>query len=184
VTPQRLSELDPKVRRRALLLSALTIVVVWAILVAVYSVIPVNKETTAGALVRLVIGVVVVAVVLLHQTNRILKAELPELRAAEALALVFPIFILLFSLLYLSLSHSAPLTFNERLDHVRALYFTITVFSTVGFGDIAPRTDGARLICSVQMLLDLAFVGLVVRLLFNAARSGLGRSRDEANAPA
>lgn len=187
MTPQRLSELEPRARRRALLVSAVTVAVAWAIFVAVYSQIPVNQETAAGALIRLVVGILVVAFVLLRQTNRILKAELPELRAAEALAFVFPIFILLFSIIYLSLSHSSPLlhpAFSEQLDHTRALYFTITVFSTVGFGDIVPRTDPARIIVSAQMLLDLAFVGLVVRLLFNAARSGLGRGTQEASGAA
>ena len=62
-------------------------------------------------------------------------------------------------------------TFTQPLDHTRALYFTISVFSTVGFGDITPRTDTARLIVAAQMLLDLAIIGVVVRLIFNAARS-------------
>jgi hypothetical protein len=53
--------------------------------------------------------------------------------------------------------------FTERLDHTRALYFTITVFSTVGFGDITPRADLARIIVSIQMLLDLVILGSVVR---------------------
>jgi hypothetical protein len=41
----------------------------------------------------------------------------------------------------------------------------------VGFGDITPRTDTARLIVAAQMLLDLAIIGAGVRLIFNAARS-------------
>ena len=49
--------------------------------------------------------------------------------------------------------------FTERLDHTRVLYFTITVFSTVGFGDITPRADLARIIVSIQMLLDLDILG-------------------------
>ncbi len=68
-----------------------------------------------------------------------------------------------------------------RLDHVRALYFTISVFSTVGFGDIVPRSDTARVIVSAQMILDLALLGAVVRLIFNAARSRVeGRAADGA----
>ena len=65
--------------------------------------------------------------------------------------------------------------FSQKLDHSRALYFTITVFSTVGFGDITPTNDAARLMVSVQMLLDLFIIGVVVRLLINAAKMGLGR---------
>ena len=41
----------------------------------------------------------------------------------------------------------------------------------MGFGDITPRTDPARLVVAAQMLLDLAIIGAVVRLIFNAAKS-------------
>ena len=77
----------------------------------------------------------------------------------------------------LSLSHASAGTFTEQLDHTRALYFTITVFSTVGFGDITPKTDLARVIVSIQMLLDLVILGSGVRLLLNAAQTGLARAR-------
>jgi hypothetical protein len=69
------------------------------------------------------------------------------------------------------MSHEAAKTFTQALDHVQALYFTVSVFSTVGFGDITPRTDPARLVVAAQMLLDLVVIGAVVRLLLNAARN-------------
>jgi hypothetical protein len=47
------------------------------------------------------------------------------------------------------------------------------VFSTVGFGDITPESNGARIVISTQMLLDLVVIGAVVRLLVSAAKSGL-----------
>ena len=53
-------------------------------------------------------------------------------------------FLVAFSAIYLSMSHEAASTFTEPLDHARALYFTVTIFSTVGFGDITPKTDAAR----------------------------------------
>ncbi len=70
------------------------------------------------------------------------------------------LFLVLFSGVYLALSHNTS-AFTQSLDHTRALYFTISVFSTVGFGDITPRTDTARLIVSAQMLLDLVVIGAV-----------------------
>ena len=63
-------------------------------------------------------------------------------------------------------------------EHTRALYFAVTIFSTVGFGDITPKTDLARIIVSIQMLLDLVIIGAVVRLLLTAAQAGLARARD------
>jgi hypothetical protein len=62
------------------------------------------------------------------------------------------------------------------------------VFSTVGFGDITPKTNPARLVVSAQMLLDLAIIGIVVRMIINAARSRIaprdGGGRDSRPAPA
>ncbi len=106
-----------------------------------------------------------------------LAADLPELRAIEVLAIVVPLFLFLFASLYLTMSHSSAAAFSEPLDHTGALYFAITIFSTVGFGDITPKTDLARIVVSAQMLLDLVLLGTLVRLLVTAARSGLSRGQ-------
>jgi hypothetical protein len=59
-----------------------------------------------------------------------------------------------FAIVYVSMAHANPVSFSEQLSRTAGLYFTITVLSTVGFGDITARTDAARLIVSLQMLLD------------------------------
>jgi len=59
--------------------------------------------------------------------------------------------------------------------HTGSLYFTITVLSTTGFGDITPVSDTARLIVSTQMLTDLILVALVVKTIVSAARLGMQR---------
>ncbi|MHB1594307.1 MAG: potassium channel family protein [Streptosporangiaceae bacterium] len=56
---------------------------------------------------------------------------------------------------------------NCRSD---SLYFTVTVFATVGFGDIVPKTETARLVVTGQMLTDLVIIGLVVEAIFGAVR--------------
>ena len=44
------------------------------------------------------------------------------------------------------------------------------MLSTVGFGDITPKTDVARIIVTVQMVLDFLVLGVVVRLIIDSAR--------------
>jgi len=95
-----------------------------------------------------------------------------------AMATIIPLFLVLFAWIYLTLSHSDPSAFSEPLTRTSALYFTVTVFSTVGFGDIVPRIDPARLVCTVQMLADLAVLAVVVRLIFGAAARGVDRRRE------
>ena len=55
------------------------------------------------------------------------------------MALVIPIFIVVFAWTYLTLARSDATGFSQPLTRISALYFTVTVFSTVGFGDITPN---------------------------------------------
>jgi voltage-gated potassium channel len=174
VTPRRLSDLEPHRRRRVLVRAVASIALTWAASLAVYYLAPAGRAGEVHEVVWLVVGLLLVGVVVLRRTRRILAADFPGLRAVEGLAVIFPLFLLVFAALYLALSQVTPSTFSQELDHTKALYFAITVFSTVGFGDITPTTNTARVVVSIQMLLDLVVIGLVVRLFINAAKSRLG----------
>jgi uncharacterized protein with GYD domain len=60
------------------------------------------------------------------------------------------------------------------------MYLSATVFTTVGFGDITAKTEAARIVVTIQMMLDLVIIGLVVRLVVNAIKIGQ-RRRDPAS---
>jgi voltage-gated potassium channel len=94
------------------------------------------------------------------------------LRAVQALGGTIPLLLVAFAAGYLSLSHADGAHFSEPMSHTGALYFAVTVFSTVGFGDITPEGDVARVVVSVQMILDLVVIGAVVKLLTTAAKGG------------
>jgi len=178
VMPDALASLDAWQRRKLLARTGAFIVLVWVVLFTAYFLDPISNVSDLSPLIRLVVGSIVIVIVLSWETTRILRAEHPEVRAVEALGTVIPLFLVIFSIIYLSMSHINKGTFSVALDHVRALYFTVTVFSTVGFGDITPHTDGARLIVAVQMLLDLVIIGVVVRIILGAAKTGRARANE------
>jgi len=153
----------------------------WGLLIGVFYILPVDGSSGKALAIRLVASVIIIFGVVLWQWRRINASELPELRAAVAVGFLVPLFFVLFATTYLSMSHAGPTTFSQVLDHTRALYFTITVFSTVGFGDITPRTDVARAIVMTQMVLDLIVIGVALRILFTAAQQRLDAGSDEAS---
>ena len=56
----------------------------------------------------------------------------------------------------------------------------MTVFSTVGFGDITAKSEGARVLVTAEMALDLIIVGVGVHTLLNFVQ----RERDRLAGPA
>ena len=42
------------------------------------------------------------------------------------------------------------------------MYYSYTTLSTVGFGDLTPRSDYERLICIVVLLLGVAIFGIIM----------------------
>ena len=116
-----------------------------------------------------------------RQVRRVKRSRFPTVRAIEALILIAVMFLALFAGVYVMLSASDPMAFTEQLDHFTAFYFALTVLATVGFGDITPVSDLARLICMIQMAIDIVFIGILVKVLGGAAKQGL-QSR-QAKAP-
>jgi voltage-gated potassium channel len=55
---------------------------------------------------------------------------------------------------------------------------TVTLFSTVGFGDITPQQETARLLVTTQMLLDLVILGLGLQAILGAVKRGRASSDD------
>ena len=78
-------------------------------------------------------------------------------------------FILLFAYLYFA-TDSIGLTpysrpFSEKIDFVKAIYFSIVSFHTIGFGDIHPVTATGRTIVMVQSAFSIFFTALFSGLL-------------------
>jgi voltage-gated potassium channel len=172
-----LRDMPPSVRRRFLALSIVRLVLSSTCFVIAYYVLPLNQGYSGTAVVELVIGLVLVAGLILFQARAVATSLFPRLRAVMALGLSIPLFVLIFATTYYKLGQSQAGSFSQAMTRTDSLYFTMTVFSSVGFGDIVPRVESARIICMVQMLGDLIFVGLAVRIILGAVQAGLRHNR-------
>ena len=123
MSPTSLESLDRRQQQRVVARSGIRILVSIVLLFALYGTLPVADRTGFGTLLELFIGLIIFGAVLGWQVLKIMGAEHPELRAAEALAIAVPVVLIVFAFTYLSLSHAQPGSFSEPLNHVRADLF-------------------------------------------------------------
>jgi voltage-gated potassium channel len=170
--------------RRRVLRSLLRAAFTSTVLVALYYWLPLTGKLEGSTVVLLLAGLVLFAGIITWQVRAILRSDYPGLRAIEALAAAIPMFLLVFAATYVKLADAEPSAFSEPLSRTDAIYFTITVFSTVGFGDITPVATPARVIAMVQMLGDLVVVGLVLQVMLGAVKEGRQRRAADSAGPA
>jgi voltage-gated potassium channel len=137
-------------------------------LVVLYYLLPLDHSSAGTTVTILVIGLAVFIGLVAFQTRAILRSPFPGLRAIEALATSVPLFLLLFASTYVVMAAMSASNFDGPLTHTDGLYFTVTVFSTVGFGDITAHTQAARLVVTGQMICDLVILGLAIKIIVGA----------------
>lgn len=167
--------LPPRQRRRLVAAVVLRTIGVIALVVAAYFLLPLDHTFGFETVIGLILGVLALFAVVGWQVWKITRSDYPTIRAVEALALIIPLYVLLFATLYFLMNHANESTFGSPLSRVDAMYFSATVFTTVGFGDITAKTEAARVLVTIQMMLDLVIIGLVARLVINAIKVGQRR---------
>jgi voltage-gated potassium channel len=170
---------DRKARRQMLVESGARIVATMVAMFALYAVLPIPGTSGAAALAGLIAGLLAFTVLVGWQIHSIVSARQPVLRAIEVVAFALPLLVVVFAYVYLWISQSDPGAFSEELDRIGAVYYAVSIVSTLGFGDISPITDGTRLVVTLQMLFDIALIAGFARLVIIAARTGLRRKRSE-----
>jgi hypothetical protein len=128
--------------------------------------------------VVLVVGVALLAGMIVWQVRVIERLTYPAIRALQSLSSTTA-FLLLFASTYYILSLVDPETFTEPLTRRDALYLTVTIFATVGFGDISAKVETARLVVTAQMLLDLVVLGLGIQVILGAVKRGKANADTE-----
>jgi hypothetical protein len=165
-------------------LVALRAIATVAVLLALYYLLPLDGGgADLSTFAKLALGLVFFLVLMTWHVRLIGKSEKPALRALEGMVLAVPLFLLLFAAAYFQLSQSDPANFTSELSRTDALYFTVTIFSTVGFGDISAHTEPTRLVVSAQMMLDLIILGVGVKVILGAVDRGRERLAGDADEP-
>jgi voltage-gated potassium channel len=57
----------------------------------------------------------------------------------------------------------------------------LTVFATVGFGDITPVTQLARVLVTIQMVVGLLTVGVIAKVVFGAVQVAESRQSERSS---
>jgi voltage-gated potassium channel len=175
--------LAPAKRRLLIMLALLRSLAATAVLVALYYLLPLNHIPHVPLGVILAIGLAVLVAVTAWQVRAITRARYPGVRAVETLAATVPLFLLLFASAYYLMARANPASFTQHLTRTDALYFSVTIFSTVGFGDITPVAESARLVVTAQMILDLLVLGLGIRVFVGAVERGRQRTQPDTADP-
>lgn len=174
------SEAPPRqVRRRRAVFIMFRSLFVATVVVFAYFVLPLDKPLSMDSGVEFVIGLTVISALMTWEVRGILRSPFPAIQAMATVVVTVPMFFVLFATTYYLMENAEPKSFSEPLTRLDSLYFTVTTFATVGFGDITAVSQAARVVTTIQMVLGLVLVGLIARVIFGAvqvarSRRGLG----------
>lgn len=136
-----------------------------AILLAYFALPPGKLDPVSAARALLLVGLAIGLLMLLYARGlrRVSGSARPVMRVLSMLIVFFVVLVVLFSYVYLSMEARMPGQIPGLDSHIDALYFTVTMLTTVGFGDIAPAGQTARAVATGQMVFNLVFLGVAVR---------------------
>jgi len=128
---------------------------------------------SVGVIIGMIFLASIYVVFFIRSIRAVQKSQFPGIRAGEAMLSSGILLLAIFASIYSLISLQDPEAFTEVLTPFSSIYFSLTILATVGFGDIAPSSVPARSVAMVQMVLDLVFIGVLVRVLTNAAKRSI-----------
>ncbi|MGH8827253.1 MAG: ion channel [Jiangellaceae bacterium] len=125
-----------------------------------------QRSTLVGLLggIGLVLGGLAGFLVLLRLQIRSAAGETPVLAVAQRLLTTLYLLVFFFAAVYYGLSLTSG-HLNGVATKIDALYFSATIVTTVGFGDITAVGQVARVIVTTHMIFDLVYIGVAIRML-------------------
>ena len=162
-----------------------TVVVLVAVTIA-FAVLPWGDVTmSSGPLVAVFFtaGLVGTAALVFSQAWAYRQAAGTGTARLRGLLVAVYIAVLFFSTVFYLLERSQPGQFAELETRVDAVYFALTVLSTVGFGDVHAVGQTARVLVSAQIVFNLLVISLAVGAVRDAARPRPKAAGEEVQQP-
>ena len=103
------------------------------------------------------------------QIRSIHKSGRPEARWIESLIVLGIFFLTIFARSYRILTAGYPHAFSQPMDTLNSYYYALGILSTAGDGTLVAVSNPAKIITMLQIVADLALIGLLVRVLAGAA---------------
>jgi voltage-gated potassium channel len=139
-------------------------VVVIAISTGVYFVLPLGPFGTTGtwtSVAIFTIGLVAISAAIERQVRRYRSGASSLIAVLASLYLA----VLFFSAIYFGLAVHEPWTIASLQTKLDALYFALSITTTVGFGDIHAVSQVARGVVTVHMVFNIGFIGIAVSVI-------------------
>ncbi len=152
---------------RNLLLGALTNVAAIAAGTAVYFALPLGVFGATGTWAfvgAFALGLVLVATLIVRQVLRFRSGA----TALTGVLISLYLAVLFFAAVYFGLSAHWPGSIAQLRTKVDALYFALSITSTVGFGDVHAAGQLARAVVDVHLMFNLGFLGVAVHAVRSA----------------
>ncbi len=148
--------------------------------VVLYYVIPFDRHglDTAANTLQIVIAILVFLVLawLLQRQARALVLGGGRPAQVQSLVFLVVVVVLFFSLTYLGMADQF-VGLDSKTD---SLYFTISTLATVGFGDVHPVGQSARVVVIVQMVFDLVYLAALASVIAGLVRRRVATLRGDA----
>jgi voltage-gated potassium channel Kch len=172
VSEQATPRADKAAWRRLLVLVAVLSAYV-AVVLGAYFALPPAELTFSNIWPAVLLGLLSLGILVggyVMSLRSIETAQYPLMRSFAILVVLLTAFIVVFSHIYLNMETRNPESLPGLETHLDGLYFTVTMLATVGFGDITPVTQTARAVATAQMVINLVFLGALVRTAMSVGR--------------
>lgn len=130
-----------------------------------------SYDSIATLVVSLLASVVIWVLLVVRELIKLRNSPYPLIRLSGALVATITLLVIAFAQIYLTMDHANPGEFSQPLNKMAAMYFSMTITATVGFGDIVAKTDPARGVVTFQMFVNLVLLAAALRGLITVAQS-------------